>query len=180
MAEPGDSYNRGGFIAFAFSMAFSLLFFVYVSFLHPGVDLKEIPEAAAPEQMQAQAPTSAVDVKSIPDPWKENPALVEHGQQVYTTNCAVCHGPTGAGDGPAGASLNPPPRNFVEGKWTQGGSSIDLFKTLQTGVPGTSMVSFSHLPVVDRWALVQYIRSITKNKVPDDPAKLEAFGKSAQ
>jgi hypothetical protein len=28
--------------------------------------------------------------------------------------------------------------------------------------------------------LVQFIRSITKNKVKDDPAKLEAFAKTAK
>jgi hypothetical protein len=37
----GD-YNRSGMLAFAFSMAAVLLFFVYVAFIHSGVDLQEI------------------------------------------------------------------------------------------------------------------------------------------
>ena len=37
-----NDYNKGGMIAFVFSMAFTLLFFVYVSFVHKGVDLKEV------------------------------------------------------------------------------------------------------------------------------------------
>lgn len=41
--NPAD-YNKGGFNAFMFSMAVTILFFIYISFLHPGVDLKEIPE----------------------------------------------------------------------------------------------------------------------------------------
>lgn len=46
----GD-YNRGGMIAFAFSMAITLVFFVYVAFIHKGVDLKEIqPEQPAAEK----------------------------------------------------------------------------------------------------------------------------------
>ncbi len=92
----------------------------------------------------------------------------------------MCHGESGKGDGIAGASLNPKPRNFIEGKWKQGGKTMDLFKTLQTGVPGSSMVSFSALPVNDRWSLVQYLRSITENKVADDPKQLEEFAKNAK
>lgn len=41
--EYGD-YNRGGMIAFSFSVVTTLVFFVYVSFVHSGVDLKEIKQ----------------------------------------------------------------------------------------------------------------------------------------
>lgn len=177
-----DSYNRGGYIAFLFSMAFSLGFFVYVTLLHPGINLKEVKdEPAAAEQTVAGAEApKKVDVSKIEKPWVENEDMVAHGAQVFANNCAICHGPKGAGDGAAGASLNPPPRNFVEGKWKQGGDSISLFKTIQNGISGSSMAAFGHLPVLDRWSLVQFIHSITKNKVKDDPAKLEAFAKSAK
>lgn len=176
-----DSYNRGGFIAFIFSMVFSLAFFVWVTFMHPGINLKEIPEAAQASADAAGAEqTKTVDMSKVEKPWAENPEVAAYGAKVYANNCAVCHGPKGLGDGPAGASLNPPPRNFVQGKWTVGGDSISLFKTIQNGIPGSSMASFGHLPVADRWALVQFIRSITENKVKDDPAKLEAFAKTAK
>jgi hypothetical protein len=42
------------------------------------------------------------------------------------------------------------------------------------------MASFSHLPKKDRWSVIQYIRSITHNKIPDDPAKVEQFAQTAQ
>jgi hypothetical protein len=32
-----DHKNKGGFIAFTFSMIFTLVFFVYIVALHPGV-----------------------------------------------------------------------------------------------------------------------------------------------
>ena len=34
------------------------------------------------------------------------------GKDLYDQNCASCHGDAGAGDGPAGASLDPKPRNY--------------------------------------------------------------------
>lgn len=177
-----DSYNRGGYIAFLFSMAFSLGFFIYIVGVHPGVDLKEVTPTTAPEQTLAGGaqPAKAVDVSKIEKPWVPNEDMAAHGQKIYSNVCAVCHGPTGLGDGPAGMSLNPKPRNLVEGKWKQGGDSIAMFNTLTKGIPGTSMAAFGHLPLVDRWALVQYIHSITKDLVKDDPAKLEAFAKDAK
>lgn len=36
------------------------------------------------------------------------------GKTVFQQNCAVCHGVTGKGDGPAAAGLNPKPANFSE------------------------------------------------------------------
>jgi mono/diheme cytochrome c family protein len=178
-----DSYNKGGFIAFLFSMIFSLVFFVYVVFIHPGVNLKEVPEvapAADAKLAEGGEQTKDVDMAKVEKPWVENADVAAHGAKVFSNNCAVCHGPKGLGDGPAGMSLNPKPRNFVEGEWKAKGDSEGLFHTVSNGLPGTSMASFGHVPVADRWAVVQFIRSITKNKIKDDPAKLEAFAKTAK
>lgn len=179
-----DTYNKGGFKAFVFSMLFSLGFMVYVAFFSGGIDLREIPEEemAGPEQTLADgaAPAKTVDVSKVEEPWLSSDDLIAHGNKVYSTNCAVCHGPEGKGDGAAGAGLNPPPRNFVEGKWKVGGTSIDLYKTITEGIPGSSMAAFGHLSPVDRWSLVHWIRSITNNKPEDNPAQLAEFGKTAK
>jgi mono/diheme cytochrome c family protein len=37
------------------------------------------------------------------------------GQAVFMANCMSCHGMTGKGDGPVGAALQPPPRDFSVG-----------------------------------------------------------------
>lgn len=53
-----DSYNHGGLITFLISMAVSIIFFIVLLIMHPGVDLKEVApsEAATPA---AGAPSSA-------------------------------------------------------------------------------------------------------------------------
>ena len=114
-----DPYNRAGMWAFVFSIAFSLCFFFWVTFLHPGVDLKEVKEKVdvGGAALAKSAPeTKSVDVSSVSDPWKSSQDMIGHGKEVYATNCAVCHGSEGLGDGPAGKAINA--RNLVEGKWT--------------------------------------------------------------
>ncbi len=177
-----DDYNKGGLIAFIGSVVFCLLFFVYISFIHPGIDLKEIPEqtASGDMNMAANAKPADPDVSKVAKPWEDNADMVAHGKVVFKNNCAICHGDEGKGDGPAGKALVPPPRNFVEGKWKKGGRSQDLFHTVQNGLEGSSMASFKHLPKNDRWAVIQFVRSITQNKVKDDAAALEKYGATAE
>ena len=173
---PDDHYNRGGLIAFLFSISFVLCFFAYICFVHPGVDLKENIQAV---QMTKNLAVAEVDVSKIKEPWVANEDMVTHGKKVFAQNCATCHGAEGRGDGAAGQALNPRPRNLVEGPWKKGGGFIGWYTVLQQGLPPSSMVSFKHLKPVERWALVQFINSITKAKVSEDPAKVAEFAKTA-
>jgi mono/diheme cytochrome c family protein len=173
-----NSFNKGGMVTFILAMVASLGIMIYVSFLSGGIDLHEVtettPGAAAPVAAGAPAAEKPVDISGVKDPWNESPEMIAHGKQLFAQNCAMCHGPTGHGDGPAGASLNPKPRNFVEGKWKKGGTRLGLFGVLQNGLPPSSMQSYKHLPVSDRWSLIHFIRSITKNKVKDDDKEVAA------
>ncbi len=174
--ESQDGVNSGGVVAFVISMVVTFACFIYVTFMSGGVDLKEVKtttDTAATQQIAA-APEK-VDVSDVTEPWISNEKMVKHGAAVYKTNCAMCHGEKGAGDGVAGGSLNPKPRNLIEGKWKQGGTSLALYATLQNGIPGSSMQGYKDaLPAKDRWALVQFIRSITSTPVADADADLKA------
>jgi mono/diheme cytochrome c family protein len=93
-----------------------------------------------------------------------DPALVEKGKGLYTSNCASCHGETGAGNGVAGAALNPPPRNFVDlnaQQWKNGKKISEMYVTLQEGIPNTGMASFSTIPPEDRFAILQYVQTFS-------------------
>lgn len=171
-------YNKGGFVILLASVFFSFLWFIYLSFFSPPVDLGELEaDLGGPTAAAAVVQLSSADREK---PWITSETLVAYGEKTYQTYCASCHGKTGIGDGLAAKGLNPPPRDIVEGQWKQGGSSIQLYQTLIKGIEGTSMVSFSYLSSLDRWALVQYVRSITNNEVKDDPEKLENFAKTAK
>ncbi len=45
------------------------------------------------------------------------PAARAEAQQIFATRCSVCHGPEGRGNGPGGAALKPPPRNYHDAAW---------------------------------------------------------------
>lgn len=173
-----DPSNRGGFIAFLFSMGFVFVFMLYLVTIHPGVNLDE--KVVDPHNLAPGQQTEQFNIEKIAEPWVIDDQIVAYGGKLYQTNCALCHGPEGKGDGPAGAGLNPKPRNLVEGKWTQGEGLVAHFNVVTNGIPGTSMASFKHFKVGDRWALAQYIQSITQNKGNDDPAKVAEFAKTAK
>lgn len=44
-------------------------------------------------------------------------ADIETGKQKYQMFCVTCHGEQGKGDGPGGAGLEPPPRDFSKGEF---------------------------------------------------------------
>ena len=178
MSENRDEYNRSGLIAFAFSMVFCFAFFFYLVVVNKGVDLGE--NVVDPNAPVVEGAPAAFDIAQVKEPWVSTPEIVAYGEKVYKTNCAMCHGEKGLGDGAAGAGLNPKPRNLVEGKWTQGGGNIAHFNVLANGIKGTSMASYSHFKAADRWALVMFVESITQNKSTDDPAKVAEFAKTAQ
>jgi len=48
-----------------------------------------------------------------PNPIPADKASRARGKKLYKANCASCHGPTGRGDGPAGAALNPRPADLA-------------------------------------------------------------------
>ncbi|MDZ4661519.1 MAG: cytochrome c [Pseudomonadota bacterium] len=173
-----NDYNRSGFWAFVFSMVFSFGFFIYISFIHKGVLGLDQPKLkvevnAATAEATGQAPQE--DVSKNTSPWISTPALVTYGKEKFATSCSVCHGNSGLGDGPASGTMNPKPRNLVEGKWTAGGTTIQLYKTVTGGLPGTAMAPFGHLSKLDRWAIVHFIRSVSKNLPKDDLKALEKF-----
>ena len=81
------------------------------------------------------------------------------GAKVFQVNCEPCHGAQGHGDGPAGAALDPKPKNLPE-LAAQVGDDY-LFWRVSTGKPGTSMAPWAGVLTEEQiWQAVAFIRTL--------------------
>ena len=89
------------------------------------------------------------------NPFAGNPApAIAAGKRVFDATCTACHGPNGAGTERAPA--------LDSGRFKHGGEDFEIFQTIQKGVPGTQMASFSALSAEQLWQLVTYVHSLSQ------------------
>jgi mono/diheme cytochrome c family protein len=55
------------------------------------------------------------------------------GDKIFATKCALCHGPSGHGDGVASKALNPKPRNFHDATYMSGRTDDQLLEVIREG-----------------------------------------------
>jgi putative copper resistance protein D len=83
------------------------------------------------------------------------------GASLYQANCAGCHGPRGAGDGPDARGLPRPPAD-LRAPHTAQHTAGDLFWWIGHGIPGSGMPGFgSRLGEEQRWELINYLRALS-------------------
>ena len=107
-------------------------------------------------QTRWTAPESEKGRKS---PLAPSAKAVADGKKVAQTNCASCHGAGGKGDGAAAAALNPRPADWTSGR-VQSESDGEIFWKISNG--RGAMPPWKHLSENERWAVIQYIRSLKK------------------
>jgi mono/diheme cytochrome c family protein len=76
------------------------------------------------------------------------------GKETFKMICANCHGEGGKGDGPGGAGLNPPPRDFTKAQFKfdankngKTGEDADLKAVISQGA-----AAFGGSPLMTPWA----------------------------
>lgn len=84
---------------------------------------------------------------------------VSAGAQVFKDYCSACHGATGHGDGSAGASLEPHPKNLAAFQ-SQVGDDYLLWR-ISTGKPGTAMVAWKGVLTDEQiWQVIAFLRTL--------------------
>ncbi len=84
----------------------------------------------------------------------------DRGAEVFSTHCAVCHGPEGAGDGPGAAALDPPPPDLL-GPRADHLRGIPRRTIIEEGRPGTAMVGWKAiLPPEDLDAVYGFVHAM--------------------
>lgn len=143
----------------------------YVKYLTAEIDaggkrVNRFADAAAKDRL-------AASIEVPPEP----PITVQEltlGKQMFTKmGCVLCHGETGAGDGPQVPTLKDAsglairPRDFNTGAFRGGHTGRDLYLRINNGLAGTPMVPYgeSVMKPEERWALVHYIQSLRRTEV---------------
>ncbi|MGH7785935.1 MAG: c-type cytochrome, partial [Candidatus Binatia bacterium] len=92
-----------------------------------------------------------------------------NGRRLWASDCAPCHGPTGAGDGPAAAGPEPPPTAFL-GDTLEQLSPRQAFNALSFGIDGTAMPSFAPAYTDEqRWDVAFYLMTLRTEFEPKRP-----------
>jgi putative copper resistance protein D len=95
------------------------------------------------------------------NPVKADATSIAAGAKLYASNCAPCHGDSGAGDGKMAKQFNPPPANLVDATWSHGSTDGEIFVVIRDGVKDTGMKAFgSKMSAHQLWDVVNYLRSL--------------------
>jgi hypothetical protein len=106
------------------------------------------------------------DAKAMKNPIPVNDANLAKGKALFEGKgtCFNCHGKAGDGNGPAGAILNPSPRNFTNCKFHKKRKDGELFWVIKNGSAGTGMVSLVPGTITEEeaWIIINYERTFCK------------------
>jgi mono/diheme cytochrome c family protein len=101
-------------------------------------------------------------------PVEITPQFMERGAQRFNINCAICHGPTGAGDGIVKQYGMPTIVTLLDER-IRNMSDGEIFHTITHGK--NTMMGYGHNVMVnDRWAIIAYLRALqrSQNATPAD------------
>lgn len=99
------------------------------------------------------------EAAEVPNPIAASDESLAIGAGLYENNCAVCHGESGEGDGPAGSALAIPPPDLHEDH-VQSLTDGALFYIISHSEPGSPMPAWEDvLDEDERWHVVNFLRT---------------------
>ena len=115
------------------------------------------------EEARGMEGTEEVAKLDMPEPTTE---VLLAGRELYTANCASCHGNQLQGDGVAGARLDPSPTDLrSKANYKYGHLQYGVYRTAAYGVEGTGMAPWGDILTPEElWAVSHYVVSMQ-----DDP-----------
>ncbi len=128
-----------------------------ISLLQTGAVLAK-DSAATASSNGWKAPETA---KSIKNPFKGDPKVIEAGKKLFAQQCATCHGNSGKGDGPAGKYLGKKLPDFTSETFQQQTDGEIFWKISNGNAP---MPTFKEILTEEqRWQVVNFIRTLSSH-----------------
>lgn len=96
------------------------------------------------------------------------PVSLENGRLLYMSNCKICHGIEGRGDGLLASQLDPKPAVLADPQLTGDKFSkpFDNFQIINVGIANTAMVGWAdQLSEKELWDLTYFIRAFSNENV---------------
>jgi mono/diheme cytochrome c family protein len=102
------------------------------------------------------------EAAKLKNPVASTPESIAAGKQLYTKNCAACHGINAAGG--TGNDIMPPSPDLTDAEWLRGDSEGEIFYVIKNGIPpDLSMPAWGdRLKDPDIWNLVNFVKSLKK------------------
>ncbi len=96
------------------------------------------------------------------------PVDLANGRKIFKTNCALCHGLNGNGNGPLATHLDPAPAVLSDPEITGNDHSTayDNFQVISVGIANTAMVAWSEfLPEEELWDVTYFVRTFSNANI---------------
>jgi len=100
-------------------------------------------------------------VKLMRNPVSADDKSMAAGREIYYGKglCVSCHGESGRGDGPGGASFDPGPRDFTNTAWQSIRTDGEIFTAITEGTQYGMIAFGDNLSEQERWEVVNYLRT---------------------
>jgi len=118
------------------------------------------PSKPADEKSAADSKPASETAKQA-NPVKPTPSSLASGKKVYTSDCAMCHGKEGAGDGELAVTMNLKLRDYRDPAALKDITDADIYSIIANG-KGQMTGEEGRMKPGQIWDVVNYIRSLAK------------------
>lgn len=134
----------------------------WVSFMEIQPSYKNMEEPLPPpgRSIPVEGAVSIPGMGAPENPTAADESSITRGAELFSIHCAVCHGPTGVGNGPVAPFLvNYKPADLTS-DIVQSKSDGSFFLTISDGLDGRMPALNENLTVSERWDVINFLRTL--------------------
>jgi mono/diheme cytochrome c family protein len=133
----------------------------WVSFMEiqPSYRPMEDPLPPPERSIPVEGPVAIPGMGAPENPVEADDASLTRGKELFVINCQMCHGQTGEGSGPIAPFLANKPANLTSDV-VQSKSDGSMFLTITNGITGKMPPLNENLTVLERWDVVNFVRTL--------------------